>query len=207
MTQIPRPQWLSGVPVVPESAPAPVEPPAGQQAVNSKAFVSDALHNRVALAVRRHAGLFLGFSGSLADMLLADTELLDALVTYRTAQRLAEHAPGTDLQTRFRLASASARKSEHHWPADCLAEAADVLDGVQDRLKALQILAHAWATQATDYDEDTERQIEDGWTLLALLEDPVPQTRDVPAMEERGREAMTEWRESGSQLPEEEPDA
>jgi hypothetical protein len=47
--------------------------------------------------------------------------------------RLSENAipGGESLQDRWRGASASARKSEHHWPADCLAEAADVLDHME----------------------------------------------------------------------------
>lgn len=36
-----------------------------------------------------------------------------------------------------------------------------------DRVRAL---ATSWAEQPTDYDEDTERQIEDGRELLALLD-------------------------------------
>jgi hypothetical protein len=68
-----------------------------------------------------------------AASILASPELLDMLTTYRQAQRLAEHAVpgGESLQDRWRQASAAARKSEHHWPADCLAEAADVLDQME----------------------------------------------------------------------------
>lgn len=40
-----------------------------------------------------------------------------------------EVAPSADhLTSKWRDASAAARKAEHHWPADCLAEAADVVD-------------------------------------------------------------------------------
>lgn len=35
--------------------------------------------------------------------------------------------------------------------------------------RAVWALAQKWATQGTDYDEDTEQQINDGWTLLFVL--------------------------------------
>ena len=40
---------------------------------------------------------------------------------------------------------------------------------LQDRLDAVVALARKWATQPTDWDEDTEQQIEDGTELLTLL--------------------------------------
>lgn len=40
---------------------------------------------------------------------------------------------------------------------------------VQARLDAVVALARKWATQPTDWDEDTEQQIEDGTELLTLL--------------------------------------
>lgn len=40
---------------------------------------------------------------------------------------------------------------------------------LQDRLDAVVALARKWATQPTDWDEDTEQQIEDETELLTLL--------------------------------------
>lgn len=40
---------------------------------------------------------------------------------------------------------------------------------LQARLDAVVALARKWATQSTDWDEDTEQQIEDGAELLTLL--------------------------------------
>ena len=40
---------------------------------------------------------------------------------------------------------------------------------LQARLDAVVALARKWATQPTDWDEDTEQQIEDGTELLTLL--------------------------------------
>lgn len=44
-----------------------------------------------------------------------------------------------------------------------------VREELQDRLDAVVALARKWATQPTDWDEDTEQQIEDGTELLTLL--------------------------------------
>lgn len=40
--------------------------------------------------------------------------------------------------TRWTAASEAARKAGHHWPADCLAEAALILPDLLDRLKAAE---------------------------------------------------------------------
>ena len=40
---------------------------------------------------------------------------------------------------------------------------------LQARVDAVVALARKWATQPTDWDEDTEQQIEDGTELLTLL--------------------------------------
>lgn len=37
-------------------------------------------------------------------------------------------------------------------------------------LEEIRQIASVWATQATDYDEDTEQQISDGRELMAVLE-------------------------------------
>ena len=48
----------------------------------------------------------------------------------------------------------------------------DRLAGAVERVRAL---ATEWATQPTDYDEDTEQQIEDGGAILRAL-DATPET-------------------------------
>ena len=40
---------------------------------------------------------------------------------------------------------------------------------MSDLFAPIEALAMEWANQPTDYDEDTEQQIEDGHTLLAAL--------------------------------------
>lgn len=185
----------SGGPTVATPTDRPSTEPLGGTAGQP---VSDAIHNRVALAIHR-TGVSLEFAGAFADLLLRDTELLDALVTYRAVQRRAAHVETSGLGSRLLDASVAARKAEHHWPADCLAEAAEVIDSTTTRLKALTAVAHEWATQSTDYDEDTEQRIHDGWTLLEILDNPTPST-DVAALEARGLAAMTEWRTAGSDI-------
>lgn len=44
----------------------------------------------------------------------------------------------SDLTSKWRGASESARRAEHHWPADCLAEAADLVDSLAAREQALR---------------------------------------------------------------------
>lgn len=104
--------------------------------------------------------------------------LLDAAekvaeLDYQQAMRLAEHGPGRSPQERWREASRAARASEQHWPADCLAEAADVHDSLIQERAAVRALANRWANQSNDYDEDTEQQIADGREILALLGEEV----------------------------------
>ena len=131
-----------------------------------------------------------GPGGVVADFINADTAeaiawmrnhlpaLLDAAekvaeLDYRQAMRLAEHGPGHSPQERWREASRAARASEHHWPADCLAEAADVLDSLMEERAAVRAIANGWATQGNDYDEDAEQQIADGREILGLLGEEV----------------------------------
>ena len=42
------------------------------------------------------------------------------------------------------------------------------------KLDSVAKLADEWATQPTDYDEDTEQQIEDGRTVLAIIKPAKP---------------------------------
>ena len=67
---------------------------------------------------------------------------------------------------------------------------------MSEPLKLVRELAFAWATQSTDYDDDTETQIRDGMKLLAVLADfglvtshDIPAHRDLPRLFEhyRGR--------------------
>lgn len=51
-------------------------------------------------------------------------------------------------------------------------------DAALRALTAVGALAEEWATQPTDYDEDTEQQIEDGEAILAVLADMAPE--EVP---------------------------
>lgn len=50
----------------------------------------------------------------------------------------AEGLDVSDLVAKWSDASVAARKSEHHWPADCLAEAAEVVTRLADRLAAVE---------------------------------------------------------------------
>lgn len=84
MTQVPRPQWLSGIPVVPESASTSESPAAARTAPKAVAPVE-----RLAAALKREGdressiGFNLRYWGPIADRLVADTKLLDALIAYR----------------------------------------------------------------------------------------------------------------------------
>lgn len=49
------------------------------------------------------------------------------------AQVIETPEAATATTTKWRNASKAARKAEHHWPADCLAEAAEILDDIQER--------------------------------------------------------------------------
>lgn len=82
MTQVPgTAQRPSAVPVVPGDASTP-DSPAAARTAPATGSISDAVHNRVALAIHR-TGVSLEFAGAFADLLLADTELLDVLVAHR----------------------------------------------------------------------------------------------------------------------------
>lgn len=54
------------------------------------------------------------------------------------------------------------------------------------KLSAVMDLAQKWAGQSTDWDEDTEQQIADGWTLLALLAKPDVSGLDLDALADEG---------------------
>ena len=54
-------------------------------------------------------------------------------------------------------------------PATTVREDDSRVRELQARLDAVVALARKWATQPTDWDEDTEQQIEDGTELLTLL--------------------------------------
>lgn len=197
MTQFPgAAQRLSADPVVPDSAGS--FRPLMRDLVDT--FNSTLCTSMPDTVVEYLAGLADGGAELLLSMLAGEgpaAEILDAIILQRQLQRLGEEAPGTDVVSRLRSASASARRSESHWYADCFAEAAAVVESIRDDRRALWSLAHSWATQSTDYDEDTEQQIEDGWTLLEFLEAPSAPTRTPEELMERGRAAMTQWRENG----------
>ena len=56
-----------------------------------------------------------------------------------------------------------------------LLDAAAERDALAAAVEAVRSLATEWATQPTDYDEDTEQQIEDGGAILRAL-DATPET-------------------------------
>ena len=56
-----------------------------------------------------------------------------------------------------------------------LLDAAAERDRLAAAVEAVRSLATEWATQPTDYDEDTEQQIEDGGAILRAL-DATPET-------------------------------
>lgn len=90
MTQVPAP--LTPRPIQGLETD-PVRPPVGQPAGSAGQPVSDAIHNRVALAIHR-TGVSVEFAGAFADKLLADTEILDALLAYAIAHGEAGIAVG-----------------------------------------------------------------------------------------------------------------
>ena len=55
------------------------------------------------------------------------------------------------------------------YPDTTVREDDSLVRELQARLDAVVALARKWATQPTDWDEDTEQQIEDGTELLTLL--------------------------------------
>jgi hypothetical protein len=61
-------------------------------------------------------------------------------------------------------------------------------------LAAVRALADRWANQGTDWDEDTEQQIHDGWTLRALLDSDAPGSVDFDALALQARSALSESR-------------
>lgn len=83
MTQVPhsRPHRPAAVPVVPEAAPAPVEPPVGQPAL------PDGLHNALVLAIWQTGGVPIATAAAVAEQIGTNDKLLDALVAYRRAQQ------------------------------------------------------------------------------------------------------------------------
>lgn len=58
------------------------------------------------------------------------------------------------------------RAAEKDWPSSLECVHLALIAAVE----RVQALATEWATQPTDYDEDTEQQIEDGKQILAILE-------------------------------------
>lgn len=56
---------------------------------------------------------------------------------------------------------------------------------MNDLRSAVEALAARWADQATDHDEDTEQQIEDGRALRALLADHPDDTPEEEARHQR----------------------
>ena len=52
-----------------------------------------------------------------------------------------------------------------------LLDAAAERDALAAAVERARVLATEWATQPTDYDEDTEQQIEDGGAILRALDD------------------------------------
>ena len=56
-----------------------------------------------------------------------------------------------------------------------LLDAAAERDRLAEAVERVRALATEWATQPTDYDEDTEQQIEDGNAILRAL-DATPET-------------------------------
>ena len=53
-----------------------------------------------------------------------------------------------------------------------LLDAAAERDALAAKVERVRALATEWATQPTDYDEDTEQQIEDGNAILRALDGP-----------------------------------
>ena len=53
-----------------------------------------------------------------------------------------------------------------------LLDAAAERDALAAAVERVRVLATEWATQPTDYDEDTEQQIEDGNAILRALDGP-----------------------------------
>lgn len=70
-------------------------------------------------------------------------------------------AEGQRERVRLRSLADVLRKSRQMWR--------DRADEAEAKLSAIRELATEWARQATDYDEDTEQQIEDGRKVLAIL--------------------------------------
>lgn len=107
MTQVPRPQWLSGIPVVPESAPDPERPAAASTAPAppSHGLPGD-LHNALVQAICE-TGIPVVAASAVAEAIGAHPELLDALVAFRqqhrvitTREQLAAARTGTVIRTR-----------------------------------------------------------------------------------------------------------
>lgn len=68
--------------------------------------------------------------------------------------------------------------------------------------RAVWALAQKWVTQESDYDEDTEQQITDGWTLLFVLSAPNPEevsTKDLTPLIDEMRRRWAEMRKSADE--------
>lgn len=82
MTQVPRPLSSPAAPVVPEAVPGPAESPTGQQDGGTVGLVV-----RLAKAIDSDRESHSGHSVDAALRVLADTELMDALVAFRQARQ------------------------------------------------------------------------------------------------------------------------
>lgn len=61
----------------------------------------------------------------------------------------------------------------YHLSADDEAELAEL--NKNPIFRAIWLLGQKWAMQETDYDEDTEQQVRDGWEILLVLTAPNPE--------------------------------
>lgn len=120
MTQIPRPQWLSGVPVVPEGAPGPTDAPAARADGRKVSPLPDDLHNALFLTIYQ-AGVPVEFAAAAAEQVGGNPRLLDALVAYRqqqTATRYVVRSVDDDENDQWTLDAAKAEQASlrHEFP-------------------------------------------------------------------------------------------
>ena len=64
---------------------------------------------------------------------------------------------------KWRRASQAARKSEHHWPADCLMEAADAMDAL--RVSIRRLADGLWDEEAEEWRHPDGYCDPDVWTI------------------------------------------
>lgn len=79
----------------------------------------------------------------------------------------------TALKTRTFVAGVAAERHEEQRgiAEEAFTDAVRRAREAEEILAKIRELATEWATQATDYDDDTEQQIADGRTILAALKD------------------------------------